>query len=144
MLARLGLSTPITATTPIDERIITTDALFEACTSHWRKMASSSSLFKLEMRDYFRRFGPELSTPLGIGTELAYCVWCSFTVSSRTSSSKRLEINLQGFCRYGTIYRRRNHYPSALAALHLGKGVLLSEIFFFFPYFPNFPYFLDL
>lgn len=73
MLARLGLSTPITATTPIDEGIITADALFEACTSHYRKMASSSPLFKIDMREYFRRFEPELSTPLPISTELA-CV----------------------------------------------------------------------
>ncbi|CAM9229407.1 unnamed protein product [Laminaria digitata] len=54
MLARLGLSTPITPTTPVDEDIITADALLEACTSHWRKMASSSPLYKIDMRDYFR------------------------------------------------------------------------------------------
>lgn len=55
MLARLGLSTPITCNTPIDEDIIPDLDLKDLCSSHWRKFLGSSPLFKVNMRDYFRR-----------------------------------------------------------------------------------------
>lgn len=132
MLARLGLSTPITATTPIDEEIITADALFEACTSHWRKMASSSPLFKIDMREYFRRFEPELSTPLAISTKLA-CVWCPFTAWFRMASRSLLEIDLL-FA--DMVYRRRNDNPSALACTKSWLTRLLS----FLASFPSSPH----
>lgn len=55
MLSRLGLSTPITCDTRIDEDVISEDDLKDMCTSHWRKFLSSSSLFKIDMHDYYRR-----------------------------------------------------------------------------------------
>lgn len=99
MLARLGLSTPITTTTPVDEDIITADALLEACTSHWRKMASSSPLYKIDMRDYFRRCESEISTPLHIGTKPFFCIkkWRSFSVFSRTASGSLHVCICRGF-----------------------------------------------
>ena len=54
VLARLGVSSPITSSTPIDEKVIGADALRELATSHWRKMSSSSPIFKLDQRDYYR------------------------------------------------------------------------------------------
>ncbi|CAM9152488.1 unnamed protein product, partial [Hapterophycus canaliculatus] len=54
MLKRLRVSKPITRTTPIDEGVISAEALHDACTSHYRKMVSSSPLYKIDMRDYYR------------------------------------------------------------------------------------------
>ncbi|CAM9323480.1 unnamed protein product [Ectocarpus fasciculatus] len=54
MLGRLGISAPITSSTPIDEEVISAEALLALCTSHFRKMASSSPLYKIDVRDYYR------------------------------------------------------------------------------------------
>ncbi|CAM9363404.1 unnamed protein product [Pylaiella littoralis] len=54
ILDRLGMSTPITSSTPTDETVVTTQTLRDVCTSHWRKMASSSPVYKLDQRDYYR------------------------------------------------------------------------------------------
>eukprot|EP00752_Nemacystus_decipiens_P009587 g8565.t2 len=54
VLARLGVSSPISSSTPIDEKVIGADTLRELATSHWRKMSSSSPIFKLDQRDYYR------------------------------------------------------------------------------------------
>ena len=54
VLERLGVSALITSSTPIDEKVIDKEALHELATSHWRKMSSSSPIFKLDQRDYYR------------------------------------------------------------------------------------------
>lgn len=54
VLERLGVSALITSSTPIDEAVIGTEAFRELAVSHWRKMSSSSPIYKLDQRDYYR------------------------------------------------------------------------------------------